>query len=155
MAVVVFTTSLHAFGILIYLKGLGQDAAVEGLHVEEVRSLLDVSLETLRDIGRPSLMSQKARRCLLRFLDVFDLMCTYYDDCNYSLIISSLFTELKADLQLLLALDESVSNTRPSNVSGVDVHMAMGGLVEPIDELLTDFDFSQFITDTADEFLSL
>lgn len=53
------------------------------------------------------------------------------------------------------ALDGSVSNTRPSNVSGVDVHMAMGGLAEPIDELLTDFDFSQFITDTADEFLSL
>lgn len=98
MAVVVFTTSLHAFGILIYLKGLGPGAAVEGLHVEEVRSLLDASLETLRDIGRPSLMSQKARRCLLRLLDVFDLMCTYADDRNHSLVIESLSTELEADL---------------------------------------------------------
>lgn len=98
MAAVVFTTSLHAFGILIYLKGLGPDAAVEGLDVEEVRSLLDVSLETLRDIGRPSLMSQKARRCLLRLLDVFDLMCTSAYDLDYSLIIESRSAELKADL---------------------------------------------------------
>lgn len=53
----------------------------------------------------------------------------------------------------MLALDGSVSNTRTSNVPGVD--LAMGGLAEPIDELLTDFDFSQFITDTADELLAL
>lgn len=98
MAVVVFTTSLHAFGILIYLKGLGHDAAVEGLRMEEVRSLLDASLETLQDIGRPSLMSQKARRCLLRLLDVFDVMCAYSYDLNYSLIIEYLSAELEADL---------------------------------------------------------
>ena len=77
MATVVFTTSLHAFGTLLYLKGRVHDAAEEGLRTEEVRSLLDASLDSLRDIGRPSLMSQKARNCLLRFLDVFDSMSTY------------------------------------------------------------------------------
>ncbi|POS70588.1 hypothetical protein DHEL01_v211017 [Diaporthe helianthi] len=71
-----FTVSLHAFGILLYIKGLGKDTTVQGLHAKDVRLLLDNSLESQRLIGRPSLMNRKARECLLRFLDVFDLMNT-------------------------------------------------------------------------------
>lgn len=38
-------------------------------------------------------------------------------------------------------------------MSGGGTNMGQGNFMEPIDELLPDFDFSQFITDTADEFL--
>lgn len=48
--------------------------AQAGVRTEEVRLLLNDSLESLRLIGRQSLMSEKARKCLLRFLDVFDSM---------------------------------------------------------------------------------
>lgn len=72
-----FTISLHAFGLLLYLTSLKHNAAGIGFHKEEVRTLLNDSLDSLRVIGRTSLMSQKARRCLLRFLSVFDSMSTY------------------------------------------------------------------------------
>lgn len=77
MLVVAFTISLHAFGLLLYLTSLKQNAAEVGLRTEEVRTLLNDSLESLRLLGATSLMSQKARKCLLRFLDVFDSMSTY------------------------------------------------------------------------------
>ncbi|KAG8163938.1 hypothetical protein KVR01_005856 [Diaporthe batatas] len=116
-----FTVSLHAFGILLYIKGLGSDIAVlDGLRAKEVRLLLDHSLESLRLIGRPSLMSHKARECLLRFLNVFDSM----------------------------ALDEEVRTTIESNISGIDMRS-----VRSQDPAEPDFDFSQFIRDTAEEFL--
>lgn len=90
-----FTVSLHAFGLLLYLASLNQDAARVGLRKEEVRVLLNDSLDSLRLIGRNSLMSQKARRCLLRFLDVFDSMSTYL--LVISLIIHCFVAELEAD----------------------------------------------------------
>lgn len=77
MPIAAFTISLHAFGLLLHLTYLKHNAAGVGFDTGEVRKLLDDSLETLRLIGRKSLMSQKARRCLLRFLDVFDSMSTY------------------------------------------------------------------------------
>lgn len=116
-----FTVSLHAFGILLYIKGLGNDIAVlDSLRAKEVRLLLDNSLESLRKLGRRSLMSQKARDCLLRFLNVFDSM----------------------------TLDEEVRTTVESSISGIDMRSARSQ-----DPAELDFDFSQFITDTAEEFL--
>lgn len=85
MPFVAFTISLHAFGLLLYLTSLKQNAAGIGLRTEEVRNLLNDSLESLRLVGRNSLMSQKARKCLLRFLAVFDSMSKYARGLAYPL----------------------------------------------------------------------
>lgn len=83
MRFVAFTISLHSFGLLLYLRSLKHNVAGVGLRTEEVRNLLNDSLESLRLVGRNSLMSQKARKCLLRFLDVFDSMSTYARGLTY------------------------------------------------------------------------
>ncbi|KAL2292562.1 hypothetical protein FJTKL_09510 [Diaporthe vaccinii] len=122
-----FTISLHAFGLLLYLTSLKQNAAEVGLRTEEVRTLLNDGLESLRLVGHTSLMSQKARKCLLRFLDVFDSMTFGEDDIS--------------------------QQTRRSDFSGAEMNVASGSSTLPVVELLPDFDFSQFITEAADEFL--
>lgn len=43
--------------------------------------------------------------------------------------------------------------TRRSDFSGAEMNVASGSSTLPVEELLPDFDFSQFITDAADEFL--
>lgn len=40
--------------------------------ISTVRANLDAALKTLKTVGRTSLMSRKARYCLLHFLEVFD-----------------------------------------------------------------------------------
>ena len=67
--------------------------------------------------------------------------------------IESLITISRLILNVLLALSEDVSIPEQSNASGVEMSMGSGDVTEPIEELLPDFDFSQFITDTAEEFL--
>lgn len=56
---------------------------------------------------------------------------------------------------MLLAFGEDVliQQTIQSGLSSVDKNMGAGNTAEPVEELLQDFDFTQFITDAADEFL--
>lgn len=89
MRILAFTISLHAFGLLLYLTSLKHNTAEIGLDKEEVRTLLNDSLDSLRVIGCTSLMSQKARTCLLRFLNVFDSMSTYAHNLTCSPLTAS------------------------------------------------------------------
>lgn len=66
----VLTVSLHLFGILLGCKH--HDTLLPESNISDVRTSLDQSLETMRIIQRTSLMSHKARRCLLGFVEVFD-----------------------------------------------------------------------------------
>lgn len=43
--------------------------------------------------------------------------------------------------------------TTQSHISGFSTNMGSEDVTGPVEELLPDFDFSQFITDTADQFL--
>jgi hypothetical protein len=66
----VFTVSLHLFGILLGFKL--HDTLLPTSSITDIRTSLDQSLETMRILQRTSLMSHKARRCLLGLLEVFD-----------------------------------------------------------------------------------
>jgi hypothetical protein len=69
----VFTVNLHLFGILLVHKCHGGIlTAAGGIEMVEVRSSLDRGLKILQTFERISLMSRKARHCILEFLRVFD-----------------------------------------------------------------------------------
>lgn len=67
----VFTLSLHLFGILMVVKMHQDMFKLQQITVVGVIAFLLRSLSTLGLVGRTSLMSRKARHCLTGFLDVF------------------------------------------------------------------------------------
>ncbi|RFU33160.1 hypothetical protein B7463_g3168, partial [Scytalidium lignicola] len=69
-----FTISLHLFGILMACRIQEDVFHHQQISIPEVRSLLLRSLNTLDIVGRKSLMSCKARHCLMGFLEVFDAL---------------------------------------------------------------------------------
>ena len=72
----VFTVSLHVFGILLACKH--HETLLPGRSATEVRSSLDSSLETMRMIERTSLMSCKARHCLMGLMKAFDSFSKWF-----------------------------------------------------------------------------
>ena len=66
--------SLHFFAILIACKL--DENVLPNVKVADIRVALDESLATLQAIERTSLMSQKARSCLAKLLEVYDVLST-------------------------------------------------------------------------------
>ncbi|KAH7030054.1 fungal-specific transcription factor domain-containing protein [Macrophomina phaseolina] len=120
-----FTAILHFFGIFLACRLPEYANSFPDSMLADTRSALDNALETLRAVERTSLMSQKARHCVEGFLQVYDAMtASRYQPAEESRIAQ--------------------------NDSGILRPAAMN---EDGDDALSEALFSQFISQSADDFL--
>ncbi|KAH8803646.1 hypothetical protein F5884DRAFT_806115 [Xylogone sp. PMI_703] len=124
-----FTISLHLFGILMACRI--QESALQRyeINISEVRSLLLKSLNTLEIVGKKSLMSCKARQCLIGFLEVFDSVAPQ--------------------------VQEPIEHADSEMIGELVTSTMSPGLAQIIDADSSDNYFADYITQSADDFLFL
>ena len=117
---------MHLFCILLICQAHPTALCAANVNAFDVRIELGHGLETMKSMSRNSLMSAKARKCLLKFLQVYDELVSptsqQIDDTAVVDASNSTFFALTTDVSPTLAVDQSGN-------------------------------FSQYITQAADDFL--
>jgi hypothetical protein len=67
-----FTVTLHLFGILLFCQDHPTACHALDTNTQEVRDLLQTSLETMSLVSRSSAMTREARKCMIKYLAIYD-----------------------------------------------------------------------------------
>jgi hypothetical protein len=122
---------MHLFAILLICQTYSVELSAADIHTFEIRTLLGRGLDTMKAVSRNSLMSLKARTCLLRLVQVFD--------------------------EVLAPTSWQSSVTGPSDIavdtgsSATDVTTTISPIPAPLANQTGDL--SQYVTQAANDFL--
>jgi hypothetical protein len=126
--------SLHLFGILLACKH--HYTLLSASSVAEARTLLATSIDTMRVLERTSLMSQKARKCLVGLLEVFD---------SFGTSSSSTVTKRRLTVRVFLstaASDQTYTSPVENQTEGVapeQINQSMFSFIPTAEEYVSQY----------------